>query len=51
MKIYYWADACWCYDDEMIEMTHKGGDFGMLTLSPCLSEAEIDAAVYAALGG
>lgn len=43
-RAYYWPDGIWCYASEYSEaiFRYKGDDFGILDVSDCKNEAEVD---------
>lgn len=44
ITIYYWPDGTWCYSDEYARGDYgfKSDDFGKLTVSGEMSDAEIN---------
>jgi hypothetical protein len=51
VKVVYWPDGVWCYDEEKHSMTHRSDDYGFLSLPAGCTEEDIDSSVILALSG
>jgi hypothetical protein len=46
IKIYYWPDGTWCYEEHLWEYDWKSDDYAMIEVAAWMTEEEINTYVH-----